>query len=76
MYQGVTMPIIGYSVVEDQQLGGVVMKILQEVTYGTALAITFYRWFNNERKREEAGDLEEPQGSEFGTPLSGGLNRA
>jgi putative membrane protein len=76
MYQGVTMPIIGYSVVEDQQLGGVVMKILQEVTYGTALAITFYRWFNNERKREEAGELEEPQGSEFGTPLSGGLNRA
>ncbi|MBM7647251.1 putative membrane protein [Bacillus ectoiniformans] len=40
-------------VVEDQQLGGVIMKIIQEIVYGIILAQVFFAWF---RKEEENGD--------------------
>lgn len=53
MYQGVAMPVVQYTIVEDQQLGGVIMKIIQEITYATVLAVTFYRWFRTERKKDE-----------------------
>lgn len=56
MYQGVSMPFAQYTVTEDQQLGGVIMKIIQEITYATALAATFFRWFRTERKKEEESE--------------------
>ncbi|OLN21176.1 cytochrome c oxidase assembly factor CtaG [Domibacillus antri] len=40
-------------VVEDQQLGGVIMKIIQEIVYGVVLAQVFFEWF---RKEQEQGD--------------------
>ncbi|MFD2628267.1 cytochrome c oxidase assembly factor CtaG [Oceanobacillus kapialis] len=36
------------SPLEDQQLGGIIMKIMQEITYGVILARVFYGWFNAE----------------------------
>ncbi|SET29757.1 putative membrane protein [Oceanobacillus limi] len=36
------------STLEDQQLGGIIMKIIQEIAYGTLLAQIFYGWFNAE----------------------------
>ncbi|MFD2043984.1 cytochrome c oxidase assembly factor CtaG [Ornithinibacillus salinisoli] len=36
------------SALEDQQLGGIIMKIMQEITYGVILARVFYGWFNPE----------------------------
>jgi putative membrane protein len=45
------------SVINDQQLGGVIMKIVQEIVYGIALAYTFFRWYRTERKQEEEEDL-------------------
>ncbi|MFD1360221.1 cytochrome c oxidase assembly factor CtaG [Lentibacillus salinarum] len=36
------------STLEDQQLGGIIMKIMQEITYGTILARVFFKWFNTE----------------------------
>ncbi|MDF2722152.1 MAG: cytochrome c oxidase assembly factor CtaG [Paenibacillus sp.] len=39
---------------EDQQLGGVIMKIMQEITYGAALAYTFFSWYARERKKDDA----------------------
>ncbi|MUK89559.1 cytochrome c oxidase assembly factor CtaG [Ornithinibacillus sp. L9] len=36
------------STLEDQQLGGIIMKIMQEITYGVILARVFYGWFNPE----------------------------
>ncbi|MBD3922371.1 cytochrome c oxidase assembly factor CtaG [Paenibacillus sp. PR3] len=41
---------------EDQQTGGIVMKLLQEVLYGSILAYIFKQWF----KREHADDDELP----------------
>lgn len=38
---------------EDQQLGGVIMKIMQEITYGAALAYTFFSWYTRERANDK-----------------------
>ena len=39
-------------VFEDQQLGAV-MKIIQEIVYGTFLAIIFFGWVRKERAKDE-----------------------
>jgi len=36
------------STLEDQQLGGIIMKIMQEIVYGSILAKVFYAWFSPE----------------------------
>ncbi|WP_077300440.1 cytochrome c oxidase assembly factor CtaG [Virgibacillus pantothenticus] len=36
------------STLEDQQLGGIIMKIMQEITYGIILARVFFKWFTDE----------------------------
>ncbi|WP_099157965.1 cytochrome c oxidase assembly factor CtaG [Virgibacillus ndiopensis] len=33
---------------EDQQLGGIIMKLMQEITYGVILAKIFFSWFTKE----------------------------
>ncbi|HWO95480.1 MAG TPA: cytochrome c oxidase assembly factor CtaG [Bacillus sp. (in: firmicutes)] len=38
--------------VEDQQLGGIVMKIIQELVYGTILAYIFFQWARAERQKD------------------------
>lgn len=35
--------------VEDQQLGGIIMKITQEIIFGAIIAYIFFSWFNQER---------------------------
>ncbi|SEH70660.1 putative membrane protein [Halobacillus karajensis] len=39
-----TMPLI-----EDQQLGGIIMKVTQEIIFGAIIAYIFFSWFNKER---------------------------
>ncbi|SFB18507.1 putative membrane protein [Lentibacillus halodurans] len=39
------------STLEDQQLGGIIMKIMQEITYGIILARVFFKWFTSESLR-------------------------
>ncbi|QKG83441.1 cytochrome C oxidase assembly protein [Kroppenstedtia pulmonis] len=41
------------SVMDDQQMGGVIMKILQEITYGFTLGHVFFKWVRTERKKEK-----------------------
>jgi putative membrane protein len=36
-----------FGLVEDQQLGGILMKITQEIIYGILLARIFFPWFRN-----------------------------
>lgn len=36
------------STLEDQQLGGIIMKLMQEITYGFVLARIFFSWFTRE----------------------------
>ncbi|MFF2091565.1 cytochrome c oxidase assembly factor CtaG [Paenibacillus sp. NPDC058174] len=41
------------SPVEDQQLGGIVMKLVQELMYGIILGYIFTHWFKREHKDDE-----------------------
>lgn len=41
------------SPINDQQLGGVLMKILQEVIFGIILSKVFYEWYKNERENAD-----------------------
>ncbi|WP_217585707.1 cytochrome c oxidase assembly factor CtaG [Lentibacillus saliphilus] len=51
---GLQFPISGpemfssMNILEDQQLGGIVMKIMQEIVYGTMIGRIFFKWFNKE----------------------------
>ncbi|QQZ08068.1 cytochrome c oxidase assembly factor CtaG [Heyndrickxia vini] len=40
-------------VVEDQQLGAIIMKLVQEVIYGIVLASIFYKWFKKDQQEAE-----------------------
>ncbi|WP_188456538.1 cytochrome c oxidase assembly protein [Virgibacillus oceani] len=37
---------------DDQQLGGILMKIIQEIFYGAAIAYTFFKWAREERAKD------------------------
>lgn len=37
----------------DQQLGGVIMKIMQEIAYGVALGKVFFQWVREEKRKEQ-----------------------
>jgi putative membrane protein len=39
--------------VEDQQLGGIIMKVIQELVYGTMLAYIFFQWAKQEREKDD-----------------------
>lgn len=41
-----------FTVLEDQQAGGIIMKLIQEFTYGVLLAMVFREWFTREHKQE------------------------
>ncbi|NOV03615.1 cytochrome c oxidase assembly protein [Paenibacillus planticolens] len=61
MYANVTVPFNHLSTLDDQQLGGVLMKIIQEVVYGATLAYIFFRWYRRERREEDDVELLETQ---------------
>jgi putative membrane protein len=76
MYTNVNVPFAHLSPLDDQQLGGVLMKIIQEIVYGSVLAYVFFKWYRRERLKEHD---EYPQGYEpqdsMNTP-PGNWNRA
>lgn len=41
------------SLINDQQLGGVIMKIIQEIVYGVVLAKIFFSWYRKEQEETE-----------------------
>lgn len=50
------------SPLHDQVLGGVIMKIAQEIVYITAIGFIFSRWFRIQRQKDEQEMLEWQQG--------------
>jgi putative membrane protein len=48
----------------DQQLGGVLMKIIQEIVYGTVLFFVFMDWYRKEREKEKLETVVSPHPSE------------
>ncbi|MBA2174300.1 cytochrome c oxidase assembly factor CtaG [Halobacillus locisalis] len=47
--------------VEDQQLGGIIMKVTQEIIFGAIIAYVFFGWFRKE------GDIVDPMPSQVST---------
>ncbi|UKS25198.1 cytochrome c oxidase assembly protein [Paenibacillus sp. HWE-109] len=74
MYANVTVPFAHLSPLDDQQLGGVIMKIIQEIVYGATLAYIFFRWYRRERK--EDAELEALENQEGMNNQGGNWNRA
>ena len=36
----------------DQRLGGIIMKLVQELVYGSVLAYIFYNWYRQEKQED------------------------
>lgn len=49
----------------DQQLGGVIMKLTQEVVYGTILVAVFRQWYRRDNQTDSAHLFEPP--ASYGT---------
>lgn len=48
-----TLPFLNlFTPLEDQQLGGVLMKLIQEIVYGTVIGMIFYKWYRAENPPE------------------------
>lgn len=60
------------SIIDDQQLGGVIMKLFQEVIYGAILFYIFTQWYRNESQDDPLP--EDDNGND--ELLEGSLNRA
>lgn len=45
------------SLLHDQQLGGVIMKVLQEIIYGVVLFQVFFEWYRKEQGETDAEKL-------------------
>lgn len=41
------------SLLHDQQLGGVLMKVIQEIIYGTILGHVFFEWYRKDQEESE-----------------------
>ena len=45
------------SLLHDQQLGGVLMKVIQEIVYGIVLARVFTEWYRKDQQESESEQL-------------------
>ncbi len=50
-----------FPLIEDQQLGGVIMKVMQEIVYGAILGYIFFQWARKEREKDELELKTQPQ---------------
>jgi putative membrane protein len=46
---------------DDQQTGGVIMKVVQEIVYGSILGYIFFQWAKTEREKDDLEIKTEPQ---------------
>jgi len=53
-----------FSALHDQQGGGIIMKLIQEVMYGALLAVLFREWFKKEHNNSEENDRKTQQAIE------------
>ncbi|MFJ5622237.1 cytochrome c oxidase assembly factor CtaG [Peribacillus loiseleuriae] len=51
----------GLPIMDDQQLGGVLMKIIQEIVLGVTLGYTFFAWYRKENGSNDEIDPVPPQ---------------
>lgn len=52
-----SMFAVPLEVLDDQRLGGIIMKLMQELTYGSVLAYVFTAWYRKEKDQPDDGLL-------------------
>ncbi|MEW9669324.1 cytochrome c oxidase assembly protein [Ammoniphilus sp. 3BR4] len=52
VYRGVPQLFEWLPPLDDQQLGGILMKLVQEIAFGSVLAYIFFRWFRQENPKD------------------------
>ncbi|MFZ3588078.1 cytochrome c oxidase assembly factor CtaG [Bacillus sp. DJP31] len=50
-----------FPLIEDQQTGGVIMKVVQEIVYGSILGYIFFQWARKEREKDQLELKSTPQ---------------
>lgn len=50
----------GHDAFDDQRLGGIIMKLMQEAVYGSVLAYVFYNWYKREKRDDLPMDQQQP----------------
>jgi len=63
-----------FTVLDDQQLGGIIMKLVQEGAYATALIILFFSWVRKEKPGADIDLIEENHLSYLNGERSARLN--
>lgn len=58
-YQGAPQVFAFLNHLHDQSAGGVLMKIVQEIAYGTVLGRTFFRWVREQREQDRKEEEED-----------------
>ncbi|WP_139491664.1 cytochrome c oxidase assembly protein [Brevibacillus dissolubilis] len=58
VYQGVPQVFAALPILDDQQLGGVIMKLVQELAYGFTLWYVFLGWYRNENPTTAADEID------------------
>jgi len=61
---------------DDQQLGGIIMKLIQEIMYGSILAYVFYQWYRRERAHDDDDIVDGGEQENRFNPNAGLLNRS
>jgi putative membrane protein len=51
----------GHDAFADQRLGGIIMKLVQEVVYGSILSYIFYQWYRTEKQNDLPMDQQPDQ---------------
>lgn len=60
-YANMPVRAFGLSVMEDQQIGGVIMKVAGVIAFGIPFVVTFIQWFFSEDKERRWRAGEQPQ---------------
>jgi putative membrane protein len=53
--------IPGHDAFNDQRLGGILMKLIQEIVYGSILSHIFYQWYKKEKQNDLPMDQQPDQ---------------
>lgn len=68
--------ITGHTALHDQRLGGVLMKLIQEGVYGSALAYIFFTWYAKEKGTDATLDTQNSSFEMIPTPTTDNRSRA
>ncbi len=73
-YMNAPLLFPGHTAFEDQRLGGIIMKLVQEGVYSSVLAYIFFRWYKQEKQYDLPMDQQTP-GPQLGDLAASGTDK-